>query len=104
MLISKEQHRRPPAKKLEEEPDKKIRGLTGKSPRYGKTKTYFNKPRKWLMRMILKEQENVFVFKFRLTVPPVLNVYFNIIYADVVFPPGEKLSLFTHLCSNQRFS
>ena len=32
------------------------------------------------------------------------NVYFHIICADVVYPPGEKLSLFTHLSSNQRFS
>ena len=29
--------------------------------------------------------------------------YFDIICADVVYPPGEKLSLFTHFCSNQRF-
>ena len=32
------------------------------------------------------------------------NVYFDIICADVVYPPGEKLSLFTHFCLNQRFS
>ena len=32
------------------------------------------------------------------------NVYFDIICADVVYPPGEKLSLFTHVCPNQRFS
>ena len=32
------------------------------------------------------------------------NVYFDIICANVVYPPGEKLSLFTHFCSNQRFS
>ena len=32
------------------------------------------------------------------------NVYFDIICADVVYPPGEKLSLFTYFCFNQRFS
>ena len=34
----------------------------------------------------------------------ILNVYFDIICADVVYPPGEKLSIFTYFCSNQRFS
>ena len=29
---------------------------------------------------------------------------FGIVCADVVYLPGEKLSLFTHFCSNQRFS
>ena len=32
------------------------------------------------------------------------NVYFDIICADIVYPPGEKWSLFTSFCSNQRFS
>ena len=31
------------------------------------------------------------------------NVDFDIICTDVVYPAGEKLSLFTHFCSNQRF-
>ena len=31
------------------------------------------------------------------------NVYFDIICANVVYQSGEKLSLFTHICSNQRF-
>ena len=68
MLISKEQHWRSPATNLEEETDNKITGLTGKTPRYGKTKTYFNKPSKWLQRMIVRDQENVFVFEFELYV------------------------------------
>ena len=45
--------------------------------------------------MILREQENVFLLEFGLIVPAV-NVYFDIICADVVYPTGEKLSLFTH--------
>ena len=53
--------------------------------------------------MILREQENVFLLESGLIVPAVLNVYFDILCADVVYPPGEKLSLFTHFCSNQRF-
>ena len=32
------------------------------------------------------------------------NAYFAIICEDVVYPPGEKLSLFTHYFSSQRFS
>ena len=31
------------------------------------------------------------------------NVYFGIISTDVVYLPGEKLSLFSHFCFNQRF-
>ena len=48
--------------------DNKITGLAGKAPRYEKTKTYFDKPSKWLKRMIAKEQENVFLFGFGLIV------------------------------------
>ena len=33
-----------------------------------------------------------------------LNVYFDIICEDVVHPIGEKLSIFTQFCSNERFS
>ena len=51
--------------------------------------------------MKLREQENVFLFEFGLIVPAVLkyfsvNVYFYITCADVVYPSGEKSSLFTH--------
>ena len=45
--------------------------------------------------MIVREQENVFLFEFGLVVPAVLNVYFDIICADVVHPPREKSSLIT---------
>ena len=83
-------------KKLKEEPNNKITGLTGKTPRYGKTKTYFNKPSKCLKRMIVRDQENVFLSEFGLIVPAVLKCLFDIICADVVYPPGEKLSLFTN--------
>ena len=44
--------------------------------RYGKTKTYFNKPSKWLERMIVRDQENVFLFRFGLIVPAVLKYLF----------------------------
>ena len=37
------------------------------------------------------EQENVFLFEFGLTVPALLNFFFYLICADVVYPPGEKL-------------
>ena len=50
--------------------------------------------------MILREQENVFPLEFGLIVPAVLKYYFDMICADVVYPPGERLSLFTHFCSN----
>ena len=42
----------------------KITGLAGKTLRYGKTETYFDKPSKWLKRIILMEEENVFLFEF----------------------------------------
>ena len=50
--------------------------LIGKTPRYGKTKTYFNKPSKWLKKMIVGDQENVFVFEFGLIVAAVLKCLF----------------------------
>ena len=53
--------------------------------------------------MILREQENFLLSNLDLSYRRYSNVYFNIICADVVYPPGEKLSLFTHFCSNQRF-
>ena len=48
-----------------------------------------------MKRMTLGEEENIILFKFGLIVPTVLNCYFDIIRADVVYQPGEKLSLFT---------
>ena len=45
--------------------------------------------------MILREQENVSLFEFGLIVPAVLKCLFGIICADVVYLPGERLSLFT---------
>ena len=62
-------------------------GCQEKNLRQGTTKTYLDKPSLWLKRMILREQENVFLFEFGLIVPAVLNVYFDIICADVVYPP-----------------
>ena len=73
MLISEEQHWRSSAEKLEEELGNNITGLAGKKPWSGKTKTYLDKPSLWLKRMILREQENVFLFEFGLTVPAVLK-------------------------------
>ena len=68
--------------------DNKMTKLGGKTPRYGKNKTYFNKPRKWLKRMIVRDQENVFLFEFGLIVPELSyrryqNVYFDPIQAGV---------------------
>ena len=66
---------------------------------------YFNKLSKWSKRMVVRNKENVFLFEFGLlSYQRYKNVYFDIIFADVVYPPGEKLSLFTHFCSNQTFS
>ena len=48
-----------------------ITRLTRKTSRYGKTNTYFNEPSKWLKRMIVRDQENVFLFEFGLVVPAV---------------------------------
>ena len=50
--------------------------------------------------MIVRDQENVFVFAFGVIIPAALKC---IICADVVYPPGEKLSLCTRFRSNQRF-
>ena len=56
--------------------DNKITRLAGKAPRYGKTKTYVNKPSKWLKRVINRDQENVSLFEFGLIVPAVLKCLF----------------------------
>ena len=71
MLISKDQHWRSPAKKREEEPGNKITGLAGKAR--GKEKLKLIWISLWLKRMILREQENVFVFEFGLIVPAELK-------------------------------
>ena len=56
MLISKEQHWRSQAEKL----DNKIAGMAGEIPEVRKTKSYFDKLSISLKRMILRKQENVF--------------------------------------------
>ena len=76
MLISKEQYWRSPPKKLEEEKRAEITGPAKKTPRLGKTKTYFDKPSLRLKRILLTDQENVFLFKFELTEPVVLKCLF----------------------------
>ena len=50
--------------------------------------------------MVEKNDRDDFLFEFGYTVPAILNI----ICAGVVYPPGEKLSLFPHFCSNQIFS
>ena len=54
--------------------------------------------------MILEEQDNVFLFEFGLIVPAVIKCLFRHNSYRLSLPPAEKLSLFTHLCSKQRFS
>ena len=76
MLISKEQHWRSPAKKLGEEKTTRLQGWQEKSRGTETIKTYFNKPSKWLKRMIVRDQENVFLFEFGLIVPAVLKCLF----------------------------
>ena len=41
---------------------------------------------------------------FKLDLPYQPNVYFDIISAEVVYQPPGKLSPFTRVCFNQRFS
>ena len=53
--------------------------------------------------MILREQENVFFLTWTYRAGGT-KMFILTICADVVYPPGEKLSLFTHFYSNQRFS
>ena len=53
----------------------KITALPGKNPKLGKTETYLKKTILWFRRIILREQENVFLFEFGLIVPTVLCVY-----------------------------
>ena len=45
-------------------------------PDVRKTKTYLDKPILWLKRVILREQENVFLIEFGLIVPAVLKCLF----------------------------
>ena len=40
--------------------------------------------------MIVRDQENIFLFEFGHIVPAVLKCLFDIICADVVYPPGES--------------
>ena len=47
-----------------------------KTTRYGKTKMYFDKTSKWLKTMIVRDQENVFLFEIGLIVPAVLKCLF----------------------------
>ena len=63
--------------------------LAGKTLRYEKTKTYFNKASKWLKTIIVTDQNNVSVFEFALTVRRYYNVCFQTICADVVYPPRK---------------
>ena len=53
-----------------------IKRLGGKIPRYEKTKRRFNKPSKWLKRMIVRDEENVFLFEFGLILAAVLICLF----------------------------
>ena len=53
--------------------------------------------------MILREKENVFLFEFGLIVPAVLNVYFGIICADVVDPPGNIIPIYSFLLQAKIF-
>ena len=99
MLISKEQHWRSPAKKLEEQNTAKLQGCQEK----GKAKICLNKPSLCLKRMILGEQKNVFLSEFGLIVLAVLKCLFWHNFCRRSLPPAEKLSIFTHVFSNQRF-
>ena len=102
MLISKEQLWRSPSKKLGERSTAKLQGCQEK-PEVMKSEN-LNKPSLWLKRMILGEQENVFLFEMGLIVPAVLKCLFRHNFCRDSLPPAEKLSLFTHFFSNERLS
>ena len=51
--------------------------------------------------MILEEQENGFLFEFGLIEPVVLNVYFDIISADVVYHLQKSYPQIPHFCFSQ---
>ena len=68
----KKQHWRSPATKLEEQCTTKLQGWQEKLSLYTKS---------MVEKMILREQENVFLFEFGLIVLAVLNAYFDIIRA-----------------------
>ena len=67
MLMSKEQHWRSPAKKLEEEKTARLQGWQEKSRGTEKLITCFNKPSKCLKGMIVGDQENVFFLNLDLS-------------------------------------
>ena len=46
----------------------------------------------------------IFFLKLDLLYRQYKDVYFDIICAGLIYPPGGKLSLFTHFCFDQRFS
>ena len=76
MLTLKEQHWRSPATKLEEATTTRLHRAGRKKPEVKKTETYFDKPSLWLKRMILRKEENVFLFEFGIIVPAVLKCLF----------------------------
>ena len=87
--------RRSPAEKLEEEKATRLHYKAGrKTPRYRKTK--------WL-KIVIRIKTMFFLLNLDLSYRRYQNVYFHIICAQVVYPPGEKLSQFTHLVSIKDF-
>ena len=78
----------------------RLPGWQEKTPMKGKTKTYLDNPSLRLKRTVFREQENVFLSEFGPIVPTVL---FGTVCEDIVYLPGEKLSLFTHFCSEKIF-
>ena len=76
MLISKEQPWRSPAKKLKRTEQQDYVAGRKKTRSKEKLKLIFVKSSKGLKRMILREQENVFLFEFGVTVPVVLKCLF----------------------------
>ena len=100
LLISKEQHWRSPAKKLEEQ----SAGLPGKNPQVKKRKLIgINQVYGW-KEWYLGSKKIFFLFEFGLIVLVVLKCLFRHNFCRSSLPPAEKLSLFTQFCSNNRFS
>ena len=81
----------------------KITWLPRKTPRQGKVKICLNKLSLWLKRMILGSKKMFYYFEFGFIVLAVLKCLFRHNSCRRSLTHAEKLPLFTHFCSNQRF-
>ena len=74
------------------------------TPRYRKTESCFDKPTKWLKRVIPRESENVFFFKFGLIVSAALKCLFSRNAYKHSLPTSRKVIPIYSPRFNQRYS